>query len=82
MVAVAGMAYLETTNLDGETNLKIRNSFYQASTMNSEDGDVSFHGLSGLIIECEQPNNRVNEFEGFVSFQVPIVYKILQQLCM
>ncbi|KAI5067311.1 hypothetical protein GOP47_0017839, partial [Adiantum capillus-veneris] len=64
-----GLAYLETANLDGETNLKIRNAFYQSSTLNPEDGDMSFHALSGLIIECEQPNNRLYEFEGSVSFQ-------------
>ncbi|KAH7298344.1 hypothetical protein KP509_25G038300 [Ceratopteris richardii] len=64
-----GLAYLETANLDGEMNLKIQNAFYQSSTLNPDDGDMSFHALSGLIIDCEQPNNKLYEFEGSVSFQ-------------
>jgi phospholipid-transporting ATPase len=55
-----GMCYIETANLDGETNLKIRKAvggIYKIFTMANPDV------LSGQIT-CEAPNNRLYNFDG------------------
>ncbi|NXX94067.1 AT8A1 ATPase, partial [Centropus bengalensis] len=54
------MCYIETSNLDGETNLKIR----QGLPLTSEIKDIeSLMGLSGRI-ECESPNRHLYDFVG------------------
>ncbi|CAL8355989.1 unnamed protein product [Merluccius merluccius] len=55
-----GMCYIETSNLDGETNLKIR----QGLQITSEIKDIdSLVRLSGRM-ECESPNRHLYEFVG------------------
>ncbi|KAM6313433.1 phospholipid-transporting ATPase IA [Aegotheles albertisi] len=54
------MCYIETSNLDGETNLKIR----QGLPLTSEIKDIeSLMRLSGRI-ECESPNRHLYDFVG------------------
>uniref|UniRef100_A0A914HZA1 Phospholipid-transporting ATPase n=1 Tax=Globodera rostochiensis TaxID=31243 RepID=A0A914HZA1_GLORO len=55
-----GMAYIETAQLDGETNLKIK----QAVPNTVELTDVAQLRALNAQIECEPPNRRVNEFTG------------------
>uniref|UniRef100_A0A183C8H2 Phospholipid-transporting ATPase n=1 Tax=Globodera pallida TaxID=36090 RepID=A0A183C8H2_GLOPA len=55
-----GMAYIETAQLDGETNLKIR----QAIPNTAELTDMAQLRALNAQIECEPPNRRVNEFAG------------------
>ncbi|XP_026878503.2 phospholipid-transporting ATPase IA isoform X1 [Electrophorus electricus] len=55
-----GMCYIETSNLDGETNLKIR----QGLQITAEIKDIeSLMRLSGRM-ECESPNRHLYEFVG------------------
>ncbi|XP_078283641.1 putative phospholipid-transporting ATPase IM [Rhinoraja longicauda] len=56
-----GLSYVETAELDGETNLKVR----QALTVTSELGaDMSqLAAFDGEII-CEPPNNKLDKFIG------------------
>ncbi|XP_060936044.1 phospholipid-transporting ATPase IA [Limanda limanda] len=55
-----GMCYIETSNLDGETNLKIR----QGLPITAEIKDIdSLMRLSGRM-ECESPNRHLYEFVG------------------
>ncbi|XP_033995483.1 phospholipid-transporting ATPase IA isoform X1 [Trematomus bernacchii] len=55
-----GMCYIETSNLDGETNLKIR----QGLRVTSDIRDIeSLMRLSGKM-ECESPNRHLYEFVG------------------
>jgi len=57
-----GMCYIETANLDGETNLKIRQSLPCTSVcLTSEQMKAS---LASAVIECDLPNPRLYEFEG------------------
>ncbi|KAJ0979193.1 hypothetical protein J5N97_014667 [Dioscorea zingiberensis] len=51
-----GIAYIQTMNLDGESNLKTRYARQETLSMFSEGG--SFSGL----IRCEQPNRNIYEF--------------------
>ncbi|KAJ8271825.1 hypothetical protein COCON_G00106840, partial [Conger conger] len=54
------MCYIETSNLDGETNLKIR----QGLQITAENKDIdSLTRLSGRM-ECESPNRHLYDFVG------------------
>ncbi|CAN1837058.1 Probable phospholipid-transporting ATPase 4 [Linum perenne] len=55
-----GICYVETMNLDGETNLKIKRAL--EVTMSLDDDDT-FKGLSGTI-KCEDPNPSLYTFVG------------------
>ncbi|XP_069564255.1 probable phospholipid-transporting ATPase IM [Brachyistius frenatus] len=55
-----GLCYIETAELDGETNLKVR----QALTVTSDLGDISkLMDFDGEVI-CEPPNNKLDKFTG------------------
>ncbi|XP_068181083.1 phospholipid-transporting ATPase IA isoform X4 [Antennarius striatus] len=55
-----GMCYIETSNLDGETNLKIR----QGLPLTADIKDIdNLMRLSGRM-ECESPNRHLYEFVG------------------
>eukprot|EP00762_Andalucia_godoyi_P004804 ANDGO_07205.mRNA.1 Phospholipid-transporting ATPase 3 len=55
-----GTCYVETSSLDGETNLKIRSSVMDTRQFGSPDL------ISGLkcSIECEQPNKELYRYDG------------------
>lgn len=58
-----GMCYIETANLDGETNLKIRQSL--AATYECVTSEKIISNLSlTTSIECEPPNKHLYEFRG------------------
>lgn len=54
------MCYIETSNLDGETNLKIRQGLPATSDIKDID---SLMRISGRI-ECESPNRHLYDFVG------------------
>uniref|UniRef100_A0A3B3ST18 Phospholipid-transporting ATPase n=1 Tax=Paramormyrops kingsleyae TaxID=1676925 RepID=A0A3B3ST18_9TELE len=54
------MCYTETSNLDGETNLKIRQGLSLTASAQSLD---ELMGLSGRL-ECEGPNRHLYDFTG------------------
>lgn len=54
------MAFIETANLDGETNLKIRQALSTTATMMTVNDITNFFGT----IECEAPNRHLYEFNG------------------
>lgn len=60
-----GMGFIETANLDGETNLKIRQALQGTAWINNV-GDLK--QLKGTI-ECEQPNKHLYEFNGVMKQQ-------------
>ncbi|VEN56923.1 unnamed protein product [Callosobruchus maculatus] len=56
-----GLCYIETSELDGETNLKCRQCLPETAEMGQDDALLSeFDGE----IACELPNNLLNKFEG------------------
>ena len=66
-----GMCYIETSNLDGETNLKIRTAIQQTyKELESIEhmGEAVFKGIKGKI-ECEEPNRNLYEFVGNIQIR-------------
>ncbi|CAM8884390.1 unnamed protein product [Rhodiola kirilowii] len=60
-----GVCYIETANLDGETNLKIRKALEKTWDFLSHDNAAEFKG----VVECEQPNNSLYTFTGNLIIQ-------------
>eukprot|EP00027_Filamoeba_sp_ATCC50430_P017093 CAMPEP_0168565858 /NCGR_PEP_ID=MMETSP0413-20121227/14088_1 /TAXON_ID=136452 /ORGANISM="Filamoeba nolandi, Strain NC-AS-23-1" /LENGTH=1122 /DNA_ID=CAMNT_0008597795 /DNA_START=123 /DNA_END=3488 /DNA_ORIENTATION=+ len=58
-----GMCYIETANLDGETNLKSRQSLVETHEMLTVD---ALRGLTDAVIKCDLPNNRLYHFSGSI----------------
>eukprot|EP00602_Paraphysomonas_sp_CaronLab_P005224 CAMPEP_0185037446 /NCGR_PEP_ID=MMETSP1103-20130426/31882_1 /TAXON_ID=36769 /ORGANISM="Paraphysomonas bandaiensis, Strain Caron Lab Isolate" /LENGTH=1289 /DNA_ID=CAMNT_0027575425 /DNA_START=341 /DNA_END=4210 /DNA_ORIENTATION=- len=58
-----GVVYIETANIDGETNLKLKNS---ARTTRSGPAWQSPQDIKDLqmIIQCEHPNSSIHHFNG------------------
>ncbi|XP_070599782.1 phospholipid-transporting ATPase ID-like isoform X4 [Erythrolamprus reginae] len=60
------LTYIETTELDGETNLKVK----QALTVTAElAGDLQALSRFNGEIRCEAPNNRLGRFLGTLFFR-------------
>lgn len=56
-----GLCFIETAELDGETNLKIKQCLPETAAMGEHENLLwSFNGE----IICEPPNNLLNKFEG------------------
>ncbi|KAJ3354917.1 hypothetical protein HDU83_004325 [Entophlyctis luteolus] len=62
-----GLCYVETKNLDGETNLKIRNGLLESALIERDRADV----MRGYMfrIESENPNPNLYSFTGTAVFQ-------------
>ena len=58
-----GICYVETKNLDGETNLKTKQTNKEVESVFITDED--FNKLDGYI-QCEKPNNAIYKFEGVI----------------
>ncbi|GMT30980.1 hypothetical protein PFISCL1PPCAC_22277, partial [Pristionchus fissidentatus] len=69
----AGIAYIETANLDGETNLKIRKGLPQTASHVTEDKLTA--ELRQVASFCEQPNKRLYSFQGFMQISHDIRIK-------
>ncbi|KAI0645334.1 phospholipid-translocating P-type ATPase [Trametes meyenii] len=57
-----GFCYIETSNLDGETNLKIKQASPQTANLTSPHLVTSLHGT----LRSEHPNNSLYTYEGTV----------------
>ena len=61
-----GSCYVETKNLDGETNLKTKQAPKELKKhIHSHEG---YSALEGKV-KCEPPNNIIHKFEGTISIQ-------------
>ncbi|KAI3503445.1 hypothetical protein L1887_31886 [Cichorium endivia] len=59
-----GICYVETMNLDGETNLKLKHAFDFTSSLHD---DNSFHKFKA-VVKCEDPNEDLYSFVGSLSY--------------
>ena len=55
-----GTCYVETSKIDGETNLKVRSALQCTSHLKNVKDIGSFF----REIECEEPNESINDFSG------------------
>ncbi|KAK9723743.1 hypothetical protein RND81_05G022300 [Saponaria officinalis] len=59
----SGIAYIQTMNLDGESNLKTRYARQETALVVGEEG------LNTGLIRCEQPNRNIYEFTANMEFR-------------
>ncbi|KAL8475468.1 hypothetical protein ACS0TY_028212 [Phlomoides rotata] len=71
-----GICYVETTNLDGETNLKVKHALHVTSSLHDDDSFDHFKA----IIKCEDPNEDLYNFVGTLYFDGQQYPVSLQQL--
>ncbi|XP_067122941.1 phospholipid-transporting ATPase VA isoform X2 [Centruroides vittatus] len=57
-----GLCYIETANIDGESNLKQRQVIRDLTSQNANFHPTDFN----RIIECDSPNNKIYKFHGCV----------------
>ncbi|XP_054440070.1 phospholipid-transporting ATPase FetA-like [Pteronotus mesoamericanus] len=60
------MTYIETAELDGETNLKVKQAISVTSQM--EDNLKLLSAFDGKV-RCESPNNRLDRFTGLLTYK-------------
>lgn len=60
-----GICYVETMNLDGETNLKVKRSLEVTLPL---DDDAAFRDFTGTI-RCEDPNSTLYTFVGNLEYE-------------
>ena len=61
-----GVCYIETKNLDGETNLKMKSAKKDLYEYFRSKDDLN--NLSGELV-CEQPNDQIYKFEGNIIYK-------------
>lgn len=54
------MCYIETMNLDGETNLKVRQGLPETANLIDKKDLIGFKG----VVECDLPNRLIYDFTG------------------
>ncbi|KAK7069607.1 Phospholipid-transporting ATPase ID, partial [Halocaridina rubra] len=60
-----GLCYIETSELDGETNLKCKQCLPETENLGQDEAIIgAFRGE----IRCEPPNNQLNKFEGLLNY--------------
>lgn len=57
-----GLCYIETANIDGESNLKQRQVIRDSTSQNTNFHPTDFN----RVIECDTPNNKIYKFHGCV----------------
>ncbi|XP_012584277.1 PREDICTED: probable phospholipid-transporting ATPase IM isoform X2 [Condylura cristata] len=61
-----GLCYIETAELDGETNIKVRHALSVTSELGEEMNRLA--KFDGIVV-CEAPNNKLHKFTGVLSWK-------------
>ncbi|XP_050223606.1 probable phospholipid-transporting ATPase 8 isoform X2 [Mercurialis annua] len=59
-----GICYVETMNLDGETNLKLKHALEVTSNLRDEESFKNFQA----VVKCEDPNENLYSFVGTLHY--------------
>ncbi|CAL5186218.1 unnamed protein product [Lathyrus oleraceus] len=60
-----GVCYVETMNLDGETNLKLKHALEATTRLNDEESLQKFRAM----VKCEDPNENLYSFIGTLKYE-------------
>ncbi|OMO59155.1 Cation-transporting P-type ATPase [Corchorus capsularis] len=71
-----GVCYVETMNLDGETNLKLKHALEVTSSINNDEALKKFRA----VIKCEDPNEHLYSFIGTLYYECQQYPLSLQQI--
>ena len=63
-----GICYVETKNLDGETNLKHKQAHKNFLKLGKTEEEI-IENFTGALIECEQPNEFLYKFQGNITLK-------------
>lgn len=71
-----GICYVETKNLDGETNLKQKQACKEIATLAKDERAIT-KNFKEVTVQCEKENDNIYGFAGFIKFedrelQVPV----------
>jgi magnesium-transporting ATPase (P-type) len=66
--AKEGECFIETKNLDGETNLKFKQSNYQIKSMFPNDNDFNLSNFQG-ILKTNKPNQHIYQFNALLRLE-------------
>ncbi len=61
-----GLCYIETAELDGETNLKVKQAIPEIAILAENHGEIANFDAG---LECEPPNELLNQFEGTLTWK-------------
>lgn len=64
-----GLCYIETKDLDGETNLKHKQTEKRLLELDMSSEEALLKTFKGTFIECENPNDMLYRFEGIAYCQ-------------
>ena len=64
-----GLCYIETKDLDGETNLKHKQAEKKLLELDMSTDEAILRNIKGTFIECENPNDMLYRFEGVAYVQ-------------
>lgn len=68
---INGVCYIETKNLDGETNLKLKTSKIELS--NYFKNEIEIGQLIKGTVFCDKPDNNIHAFRGLVKLNVDVM---------
>jgi len=67
-----GICYVETKNLDGETNLKHKKALKECLPLSVNENEI-YYNFSTAVIECEKPNEFIYKFNGKLKINNEII---------
>lgn len=65
----SGVAFVDTSNLDGETNLKARSLFYERPDLGSSAPPPFAPARFLKAVQCDQPSVKIYSFNGFIEHE-------------
>eukprot|EP01065_Artemidia_motanka_P019723 TRINITY_DN2353_c0_g1_i1.p1 TRINITY_DN2353_c0_g1~~TRINITY_DN2353_c0_g1_i1.p1 ORF type:complete len:1417 (+),score=325.24 TRINITY_DN2353_c0_g1_i1:450-4253(+) len=71
-----GICHIETSSLDGETNLKMKRAHCESGQTGSGFQYEHPDRFQGSVIECEHPNNQLYKFDGRLRRDVDGVHQV------
>ena len=78
--APKGICYIETKDLDGETNLKHKQAEKKILELGLETDQEVLQSMKGAHIECENPNEMLYKFDGSLHIRDVVAPLTVEQI--